>query len=78
MSKPWRMVALHVGAWVTLALLWWGDGRIRYGGLTVLDWTFVVVVAGCIQTMVLRLGRIVKALRAKTAAPRATKDQVEA
>jgi phosphatidylglycerophosphate synthase len=78
MSKPWRMVALHVGAWVTLGLLWWGDGRIRYGGLTVLDWTFVVVVAGCIQTIAMRLSRIVKALRAKAPAPRATKNQVGA
>ena len=25
MGKPWRMVALHVGAWITLGLLWWND-----------------------------------------------------
>src|SRR5437588_3328026 len=29
MAKPWRMVALHAGAWVTLGLLWFGDGEIR-------------------------------------------------
>lgn len=63
MSKPWRMVALHLGAWITLGLLWWGDGRIQYLGLTVLDWTHGVIIVGCIQTMWIRLVRIVKALR---------------
>ncbi len=65
MSKPWRMVTMHVGAWLTLGLLWWGDGQIRHGGLTVLDWTFVAIVAGCIQTMWIRLVRIVAALQAE-------------
>jgi phosphatidylglycerophosphate synthase len=65
MSKPWRMVALHVGAWITLALLWWGDGRIRLGRWTVLDWTLGGIVAGCIQTIGVRLGRIVQALRSR-------------
>ncbi len=55
MSKPWRMVTLHAGAWITLGLMWWGGGRIRFGGLTVLDWTFAAIVAGCIQTIWLRL-----------------------
>jgi len=66
MSKPWRMVTLHIGAWITLGLLWWGEGQIRYGGLTVLDWTNLVIVVGCIQTMTIRLVRIVKALHAQT------------
>jgi phosphatidylglycerophosphate synthase len=65
MAKPWRMVALHAGAWVTLGLLWWGDGAIEYGGLTVLDWTYVAIIGGCVQTIVVRLMRIVRALRAK-------------
>jgi len=68
MAKPWRMVALHVGAWFTLGLLCWGDGQIRYGGLTVLDWTFLVIVLGCIQTMGIRLVRIVRALNRGTPA----------
>ena len=63
MAKPWRMVALHAGAWITLGLLWWGDGRIRYGGLTVLDWTLVAIVVGCVQTIWIRLVRILRALR---------------
>ncbi len=62
MSKPWRMVALHVGAWITLGLVWWGGGRIRYGGLTVLDWTCLLIVAGSIQTIGIRLVRITRAL----------------
>lgn len=59
MAKPWRMAALHVGAWLTLA---W---RSRYGGLTVLDWTCLVVIVGCVQTVAARLRRIMWALRDK-------------
>jgi phosphatidylglycerophosphate synthase len=69
MAKPWRMVALHVGAWTTLALLWWGDGTIRYGGLTVLDWTLLAIVAGCVQTIWIRLARILRALHEQGAKP---------
>src|SRR6266516_5038872 len=43
MSKPWRMVALHLGAWSTLALLWSNNGGIRFNYLTVLDWTCLMV-----------------------------------
>jgi phosphatidylglycerophosphate synthase len=63
MSKPWRMVVLHLGAWTTLGLLWWGNGAIEYDGLTPLDWTHIVIVAGCIQTMAVRLARIVRTLQ---------------
>jgi len=59
MAKPWRMVALHVGAW--LAFVW----RDRYGGLTVLDWTCLVVIVGCVETIAVRLARIFRSLRAK-------------
>jgi phosphatidylglycerophosphate synthase len=62
MSKPWRMVALHLGAWTTLALIWWADGRIEFGGLTVLDWTCLAIIAGCVQTIAVRLVRIIRAL----------------
>lgn len=68
MSKPWRMVALHAGAWITLACVWWNNGSIRFGSLTVLDWTCLIVVAGCLQTMTIRLRRIMAALRSKSAA----------
>ena len=65
MAKPWRMVVLHIGAWITLALLWWGGGQITYGGLTVLDWTNLAIVAGCVQTIWIRLVRILRALKPK-------------
>jgi phosphatidylglycerophosphate synthase len=67
MSKPWRMVTLHAGAWLTLACLWWNNGVMRFGSLTILDWACLIVVAGCVQTMAIRLKRIMAALRAKSA-----------
>jgi phosphatidylglycerophosphate synthase len=67
MSKPWRMVTLHLGAWITLALLWWRDGRIQWGKLSVLDWTCLVVIVGCVQTCWVRLARIIRALAEKAA-----------
>jgi phosphatidylglycerophosphate synthase len=63
MAKPWRMVALHLGAWITLGLLWWGDRTIHYGGLTILDWTLLTIIAGCVQTICLRLVKIIHVLR---------------
>ena len=66
MSKPWRMVTLHAGAWLTLGYLW-GESAPRFGGLTILDWACLIVVAGCLQTMAIRLKRIMAALRAKSA-----------
>lgn len=65
MSKPWRMVTLHLGAWLTLGMIRWHDGNIGFGGLTVLDWTCVVIILGCLQTITVRLKRIMRALEAK-------------
>jgi phosphatidylglycerophosphate synthase len=65
MSKPWRMVALHIGAWATFGVLEWNDGRIRLAGLTVLDWTLFAIVLGCVQTIGVRLTRIMRALGEK-------------
>jgi phosphatidylglycerophosphate synthase len=59
MAKPWRMVALHIGAWLTF--VWRG----QYGGLGVLDWTCLAVIAGCVETIAVRLRRIFRALRTK-------------
>jgi phosphatidylglycerophosphate synthase len=64
MAKPWRMVVLHIGAWITLGLLWRGNS-IYLGPLTVLDWTCLIVVAGCVQTIAVRLARIMRGLAAK-------------
>jgi phosphatidylglycerophosphate synthase len=66
MSKPWRMVTLHIGAWITLGLIWWNKGGTHFGNLTVLDWTCVVVVVGCAQTIIVRLRRIMAALQVKS------------
>lgn len=69
MSKPWRMVALHAGAWLTLAFFWWGDGWPRFGGWTILDWTHLTIVIGCAQTIWLRLRRILRPLAVKPRYP---------
>ena len=66
MSKPWRMVTLHIGAWITLGLIWWAHDAIRWWGLTVLDWTCLLVVIGCTQTIWIRLKRIMQALQKKS------------
>jgi len=68
MSKPWRMVTLHIGAWMTLAYVWASHGVLRFESLTILDWACLIVIAGCLQTMAIRLKRIMAALRAKSAA----------
>ena len=66
MSKPWRMVALGLGAWLTFALLRWNEDGIVFAGLTTLEWACVVVIAGCLQTSAQRLGRILRALKRKS------------
>ena len=66
MSKPWRMVVLHVGAWITLGLdldiiteIFAGEISpifrlgVRHCGL------------GCLQTVWVRLSRILRALGEK-------------
>ncbi len=66
MSKPWRMVALHFGAWLTYACRSYGGSIQSIGGFTILDWTCLIVIAGCLQTVVVRLKRILIALQNKT------------
>ncbi len=65
MSKPWRMVVLCLGAWLTYALFRWNDGDIFVNKLSVLDLACVAVIAGCLQTSAQRLGRILRSLPAK-------------
>jgi hypothetical protein len=67
MSKPWRMVALHIGAWLTLAYFWRKGGALFLGDFMILDWSCLVIIAGCLQTIAVRLRRIMAALRAKAA-----------
>jgi len=61
MSKPWRMVALHVGSWLMLADVWRG-GSGKLGTFSILDGTLLLIIVGCVQTIVLRLARILRAL----------------
>jgi phosphatidylglycerophosphate synthase len=61
MAKPWRMVVLHVGAWTTFVLMRAGS----HAG-AILDLTCIVVIAGCVQTIWVRLMRIFNALRDKS------------
>jgi phosphatidylglycerophosphate synthase len=61
MSKPWRMVVLHIGAWLLLADRWSWQATDTWT-LTLLDGACLVIVVGCMQTIVVRLTRIVAAL----------------
>lgn len=62
MSKPWRMVALHVGSWLLLADLSY-EHWTKSWDLSLLDWTHLVIIAGCIETIMVRLVRTLRALR---------------
>jgi phosphatidylglycerophosphate synthase len=65
MSKPWRMVALHLGAWLTFGLFYWNHGNVHLGNLRALDWACLVVIVGCTETIMQRLGHIMTALKAR-------------
>ena len=62
MSKPWRMVVLHLGAWATFFA---PDRQLVFGPFRPLDWACSLVIAGCIQTMFVRLRRTLSILRAR-------------
>jgi phosphatidylglycerophosphate synthase len=60
MSKPWRMVALHLGAWLTFGV--GAESVLSISRFTIFDWTCLAIVAGCVQTIFVRLKRILTAL----------------
>ena len=61
MAKPWRIVALSVGALATMfAVL--SDRGPWLAGWMYLDWTHFAILAGCVQTVIVRLMRIFRAL----------------
>lgn len=66
MAKPWRMLTLHIGAWITFGAIQWGWLSGSFDKLTLIDWTCFIIIAGCVQTIVLRLRRIMSALKGKT------------
>ena len=59
MSKPWRMVVLSIGCWITFFENSLGHAP---GRLTVLDWACLAIVVGCLQTIWIRLKRILASL----------------
>jgi len=65
MSKPWRMIVIGLGSWLTFVLLRFNDGRITFAHLTVLDWSCVIIIVGCIQTIWVRLAKIMRALSSR-------------
>jgi len=65
MSKPWRMVALGLGAWAMFVCRSSQSGLHDFGRLTTLDWTCLAIIAGCLQTIIVRLKRTVTAVQDK-------------
>lgn len=63
MSKPWRMVTLNVGAWLTYIQIRSGEHPQFIRGFKLLDWTCIVIVVGCLQTIWVRLARILQTLK---------------
>ncbi|MBA3962053.1 MAG: CDP-alcohol phosphatidyltransferase family protein [Chthoniobacterales bacterium] len=68
MSKPWRMVTLSLGAWVTFGCFVWQHSSVILVRLSLLDWTCVLIVAGCVETCAVRLRDILRALQVKNGA----------
>jgi hypothetical protein len=62
MSKPWRMVVLAIGSW---AAFLFNSPASRLSSLQILDWTCLAIIAGCVQTVAVRLKRIMGAVPAK-------------
>lgn len=62
MSKPWRMVALSIGVFATFGYRSYGPSW-RGLNFTILDWTCLIIIAGCVQTVIVRLKRIMAALQ---------------
>jgi phosphatidylglycerophosphate synthase len=63
MSKPWRMVALSLGAWAMFVFRICQAGLHDFGRLTILDFTCLFIIAGCLQTIIVRLKRIMTTLQ---------------
>jgi phosphatidylglycerophosphate synthase len=69
MSKPWRIVVLGIFA-VATSIQVHRDGQYWFGGWLFLDWANFIIVLGCVQTILIRLFRIFRALDAQ-AGPKA-------
>lgn len=67
MAKPWRIVALSAGALATMLVVLYGDAQPWFGGFMILDWVHFAILAGCAQTIAVRLRRIFRSLGARDA-----------
>ena len=65
MAKPWRIVVLSIGALTTMFLVLRGQ-RYWVAGFSILDWTHIVILVGCAQTIIVRLRRIFRAIDGNT------------
>jgi phosphatidylglycerophosphate synthase len=60
MSKPWRMVVLAIGSWTAWAVI---VGHVEWPTRwSPLDYACSVIIAGCVQTIAVRLKRTLRAL----------------
>lgn len=62
MSKPWRIVLMSVAAMITSIQIH-RDAPYWFAGWLILDWANFAIIAGCAQTIIVRLKRIFRALR---------------
>lgn len=63
MSKPWRMVALALGSWITFIS---SASLPSMDHFTIFDWTCLLIIGGCGQTIIVRLKRILVAIESKS------------
>jgi phosphatidylglycerophosphate synthase len=64
MSKPWRIVLMSIAAVITSIQIHL-DQPYWLAGWLLLDWANFAIIAGCAQTIIVRLMRIFRALDAK-------------
>jgi phosphatidylglycerophosphate synthase len=60
MSKPWRMVVLAIGAWITFLVKPSLQSIFHF---SIFDWCCLAIIGGCLQTIVVRLNRIFAAIQ---------------
>jgi phosphatidylglycerophosphate synthase len=61
MSKPWRIVLMSIAA-VATSIQVHRSAPYWFGGWLFLDWANFAIILGCVQTIVVRLMRILKAV----------------
>jgi phosphatidylglycerophosphate synthase len=65
MSKPWRMVVLALGAWVSFALFASGPRLLANDTVKPFDVACVIIIVGCIETCFVRLRATLRRLDAR-------------